>query len=108
MDTGEKIKRRRLDLGLTLEEVGDFVGVTKSTVRKWETGAIENMRKDKIASLAKILKVSPLFIMGIEEGDEPQINIEVPETIAAHFDGEITDDDIDEINQFIEFIKSKK
>lgn len=63
---GEKIKKRRIELEMTLEEVGDLVGVTKSTVRKWETGDIENMRRDKIALLAKALKVSPLFIMGIE------------------------------------------
>lgn len=63
MNVGEKIKARRLELDLTLEEVGNFVGVTKSTVRKWETGAIENMGRDKIAKLAQALRVSPIFIM---------------------------------------------
>lgn len=57
------IKARRKELGLTLEEVGDAVGVGKSTVRKWENGLINNMKRDKIASLAKILKVSPLDIV---------------------------------------------
>ena len=41
------IKSRRLELGLTLEQVGQKVGVGKSTVRKWETGDIENMKRDK-------------------------------------------------------------
>lgn len=36
------IKSRRLELGMTLEEVGDLVGVGKSTVRKWESGMIDN------------------------------------------------------------------
>ena len=52
---------------MTLEEIGDSVGVSKSTVMKWETGYIENMRKDKIVLLAKALKVSPLWILGLEE-----------------------------------------
>lgn len=69
MDLGNKIKNRRQELGLTLEEVGKIVGVSKSTVMKWETGYIENMRRDKIALLAKALKVSPLWIMGIDEPD---------------------------------------
>lgn len=30
------IKSRRLELGLTLEQVGQKVGVGKSTVRKWK------------------------------------------------------------------------
>ena len=62
-----KLKQRRLELNMTLEEVGTIVGVTKTTVRKWETGDIENMKRDKIQLLARALQVSPLFIMGIEE-----------------------------------------
>jgi len=61
-----ELKKRRLSLGLTLENVGDLVGVTKSTVRKWETGDIENMKRDKIILLAKALKVSPMYIMGLD------------------------------------------
>ena len=38
MDIGEMIKNRRLELNLTLEEVGKHVGVSKSTVKKWEDG----------------------------------------------------------------------
>lgn len=57
--TGELIKKKRLELGLTLEEVGTAVGVGKSTVRKWETGMISNMKRDKIAKLASILHISP-------------------------------------------------
>jgi len=67
MDLRNKLKNRRLELNLTLEEVGNAVGVSKSTVMKWETGYIENMKKDKIAVLAKALRVSPLFIMGVED-----------------------------------------
>lgn len=66
------IKSRRKELNLTLEQVGDLVGVGKSTVRKWETGDIENMKRDKIVKLAKALRVSPSYIMGIDE-EQPQI-----------------------------------
>lgn len=62
-----RLKSRRVELGLTLEEVGDIVGVGKSTVRKWENGIIENMKRDKIVLLARALKVSPLFVMEAEE-----------------------------------------
>ncbi len=54
------IKKRREELGLTLEEIGQFVGVGKGTVQKWESGFIKNMRRDKIVSLAQALQVSPL------------------------------------------------
>ena len=67
-EIGEIIKKARLDKGLTLEQVGKRVGVGKSTVLKWESGAISNMRRDKIAELARVLEISPaVFINGIDE-----------------------------------------
>ena len=60
------ISARRKQLGLTLEEVGNRVGVSKSTVKKWETGYIENMKRDKIALLAQVLEISPLELMDVE------------------------------------------
>ena len=61
---GELIEKRRKELGLTLEEVGNYVGVGKSTVKKWETGYISNMRRDKISLLSKILQISPTELIG--------------------------------------------
>lgn len=63
MDIGKIIERRRNELDLTLEEVGNAVGVSKSTVKKWESGFIENMRRDKIAALANVLRISPVTLI---------------------------------------------
>lgn len=41
------IRIRRKELGLTYEELGKKCGCDKSTVRKWELGQINNMRRDK-------------------------------------------------------------
>ncbi|MGN0656020.1 MAG: LexA family protein [Ruminiclostridium sp.] len=66
---GELIEKRRKELGLTLEEVGNYVGVGKSTVKKWETGLISNMRRDKISLLAKILQINPTELIGDYSND---------------------------------------
>lgn len=76
MDVKERMKNRRIELGLTLEQVGDYVGVSKSTVKKWESGSISNMRRDKIARLAEVLKISPLELMGLKE--EPSYRNPIP------------------------------
>lgn len=60
------LKERRLYLKLTLEQIGDFVGVGKSTVRKWENGMINNIGSDKIQKYAQILQISPLDIINKE------------------------------------------
>ena len=70
----QRIKDLRHEKGLTLEQVADVVGVGKSTVRKWETGMIANMRRDKIADLAKALGTTPAYLMGWEEKTTDKVN----------------------------------
>ena len=69
---------KRKERALTLEAIAKYVGVSKSTVKKWESGYIKNMRRDKIAKLAKILDVSPVDILesGIDSSLPPQ-NVEL-------------------------------
>ena len=62
-EIANKIKSRRIELNLTLEDVAQAVGVGRSTVRKWETGMIKNMGRDKIARLAEVLQISPVELV---------------------------------------------
>lgn len=79
MTVGERIKSLREKQGMTLEELGNKVGVGKSTVRKWENGMIENMRRDKIAKLASALGVTPIYLMGWDDKKAPlPSNVSVP------------------------------
>lgn len=76
MDNGTKsvgkiIFDRRTALSLTQKDVADYVGVSEATVSRWESGHIDNMRRDRIAKLAKILRISPLVIMGVDEPAAP-------------------------------------
>ncbi len=97
-DIGHKIKSLREQQKLTLEQVGDIVGVGKSTVRKWETGEIANMRRDKIASLAKALHTTPAYLMGWEETTAPTttgIKIPVLGRVAAGIPVDAIEDVLD-------------
>lgn len=70
-DMTKRIKDLRTSQGMTLEQVAEKVGVGKSTVRKWETGLIANMRRDKIAALADALNTSPMYLMGWSDEINP-------------------------------------
>lgn len=70
-DMAKRIKDLRTSQGMTLEQVAEKVGVGKSTVRKWETGLISNMRRDKIAALADALNTSPMYLMGWSDEINP-------------------------------------
>ena len=52
---------------MSLKDVADMVGVTISTISRWESGDISNMRRDRIVSYANALAISPSVIMGWEE-----------------------------------------
>lgn len=69
MTTGDKIHYLRTKLGLTLQELGDKVGVGASTVRKWETGYIKSLRTDKMQKLAAALDTSVDYLMGWAENN---------------------------------------
>jgi len=68
------LKNRRAELGLTLDEVARYVGVSGATVSRWEHGDIENIRRDKIAKLAEVLQVTPTYLMGWPESNAEQRN----------------------------------
>lgn len=42
-DMGQRINQKRLEMGLTMEELGKMVGVGASAVNKWEKGNVENL-----------------------------------------------------------------
>lgn len=71
MDFKDKIKTLRTELGATLEEIGDAVGVSKATVKRWESGEIANIRRDKIYKLAVALRTTPSYLMGWDEEPDP-------------------------------------
>ena len=59
------------------KKFGNFVGVSKSTVKKWESGYISNMRRDKIALLAKILKIEPTKLIS-EKPEQSNLSGVIP------------------------------
>ena len=70
-DIGLFLSKRRAEVGLTMKEVADTVGVSEATVSRWEAGEIKNMRRDRIAKLAEALNVSPVEILGMEKQEKP-------------------------------------
>lgn len=63
---GERLKARREALGLTLEQVGDYIGVGRATVQRYENNSIDIKRTIAI-KLSEILKTTPSYIMGWED-----------------------------------------
>lgn len=73
MTIGNRIKQKREERRMTLDEVAKKVGITRQTIQKYESGVISNIPSDRIELLAAALDVSPGYLMGWtnEYGDKP-------------------------------------
>ena len=67
------IRTRREELGLTMKELADRVGVSEGTISRWEGGQIQNMKRDKIVRLAEALEVPLPVLMDWEEYDAERV-----------------------------------
>lgn len=67
MEVKDILRQRREELGLSMRQLADILGVSESTVSRWESGYIAHMKRSMIVRLASALQISPLVIVGVED-----------------------------------------
>ena len=73
MTTAERIKQRRKDLGLRAEDVAERIGVSRSTMFRYENGEIEKLPINHLVPIAKALHTSVDYLMGWTEDEKEPI-----------------------------------
>lgn len=63
MTVGERIKRRRKELGLNADQLAERVGVNRATIYRYESDEITNMGTDILIPLAEALRTTPAWIL---------------------------------------------
>ena len=53
-----RIKARRDELGLTLDNVASQIGVARSTIQRYESGKIEKLKLPVLEAIARVLRVN--------------------------------------------------
>lgn len=56
MKTGEKIKQRRKELKMTMEDLGQAIGVQRSAINKYEKGLVD-IKSSTLAAIARALDI---------------------------------------------------
>lgn len=64
MTIGERIKLRRQELGMSVDDLASKLGKNRATVYRYESDEIENLPISVVEPLAQILNVSPAYLMG--------------------------------------------
>lgn len=112
MTVGEIIRELRLQKGLTQKQLGDLCGMADSAIRRYESGRA-NPKLETIKKIADALDTSIDILL--EDNWEKYLPHFIRDeslrsnTLAAHFEGEeFTDEELTEIKNFVEFVKSKR
>lgn len=69
-DIGKLLKKKRKEKGLTLEQAGKLIGVSKVTYRDYELNNIKSARMDKMKAIADFLELSPEDLFNNEKLEE--------------------------------------
>jgi transcriptional regulator with XRE-family HTH domain len=99
----KRIKQLREENSLSQQKLAETLGVTQQAVAKWEGGKAE-------PDSTMLLKIADMFNVSLDYllGKTNIKNYEI-ETIAAHHDGEEwTEEELEEIERFKEFVKMKR
>ena len=75
IEIANKLKTLRIENNLSLKKVADFLNITSSTILKYENTDITNIPIDNINKLAKIYKVTPSYILGLDDYDKNEIHL---------------------------------
>ena len=67
---GERIKKARLALGYSAEQVAAYLGVNPATIYRYENGDISKLPAKFIRPLADYLCITPSYLMGFTD-EEP-------------------------------------
>ncbi|GAB3061137.1 helix-turn-helix domain-containing protein [Salinicoccus sesuvii] len=106
MHVGDRIRQRRKELDISADDLAKFVHVSRATIFRYEKGDIEKMPAVTLKKIAEKLRTTPEFLMGWTEDQEQE---SAPfNTIAAHIDDDVTDEEMEEILEYIKYRKQRR
>lgn len=73
IEIGNRIAERRTQLGLTMDDVAQKIGVAKSTIQRYEKGQIQKIKLPVIESIASALSVNPDWLIGNTDNPKPKV-----------------------------------
>ena len=67
---GDRIRERRTELRLSMNDLGERLGVNKSTIQRYEANGVDPKKTYMIVSLANALETTPEWLSGLSDAKE--------------------------------------
>ena len=67
MEFKDRLHALRIENHMTLQELGDKVGLGREAIYKYEKGIVVNPKRDLISKLAKVFNVSPSYLLCLSD-----------------------------------------
>jgi len=98
MNVGQRIKARRIELEMSMEQLANKLGINRSTVYRYETGEIEKMPIGVIKPIAEALRTTPAYLMGWDQEEIDAASMQIAEK-NAYYDSK--ESFIEEISEMV-------
>lgn len=72
--TGDRIKERRKELGMSADDLAQRIGISRSTIFRYENGSIEKLPMNSLVPIAHALATTVGALMGWEDKKTPAFN----------------------------------
>ena len=74
MTIGQRIKERRIELGMSVDELAELIGKNRATIYRYENNNIENLPSPVLKDLADALKTTPEYLIDWNENEKNEKN----------------------------------
>ena len=82
MTVGDRIRKKRKELGISQTELSGMVNISKQTLYKYEKNVITNIPSSKIEELSRVLGVSESFLMGWDKNLSKENSDLIPDILS--------------------------
>ena len=101
IEVGKRLRKARKEKRLSMKLLGNLVGLHESTISRYEKGEINALDIDILKAFAKVLEVSPMYLMGYEDPRPQRIQKSMSlEEFANEFDI-----DVEKVEPIFELVK---
>ena len=104
MSVGTKIRRRRKELKMSVDELAKRVGKDRSTIYRYENGEIGNMPLELVAPMVEALKMTPQELLSLFVGKSEWL-ADCEELLATTECGEFSDDEMTIFYEMATYLK---